>query len=248
MIVSGARAASRFLTQVPVPGPIDEAGQLSLALAWFPVIGLILGAALAALDLSLLASLAHPLRDVLVVAALAALTGGMHLDGLSDTLDGLAQPSIKRAREVMRASAATPAGVAACVLALTLQVSCLASLAESGRTAWIALFPMIGRWAVGLAYGLFAPGPSAGPATQALRAGAAVPVTVVSTVGVAAVAAAIAGWAGLGACLAVALAVVLGAFAIRRRLGELTGDHYGAAAILGETVGLLTGAIVLPAA
>ena len=80
-----------FLTIVPVPG--REAGgpsALGRAAWWFPVVGLLLGSTLA-----IAARAADALFPPLVAAALLVTgwkvaTGGIHLDGLADCLDGLA--------------------------------------------------------------------------------------------------------------------------------------------------------------
>ena len=83
--------ALRFLTILPVPGR-ESAGSAALGRAawWFPVVGLLLGSGLA-----VAARAADVVFPPLVAAALLVTvwkvaTGGIHLDGLADCLDGLA--------------------------------------------------------------------------------------------------------------------------------------------------------------
>src|SRR5581483_11578988 len=82
--------ALQFLTHLPTPPGLPVAGPaLGRALGWFPVVGLLLGALLAAADALLSLLLPRELVDVLLLALLALLTGGLHLDGFMDTCDGL---------------------------------------------------------------------------------------------------------------------------------------------------------------
>ncbi len=69
----------------------------------------------------------------------AALSRAMHLDGLADTADGLAAGyDRERALEVMRRGDTGPAGAAALVLTLLVQVACLAALLTSAVGATLA--------------------------------------------------------------------------------------------------------------
>src|SRR6185312_13964793 len=89
----GLRLAVTLLTAVPVrdePGEVP-ARRAGAAMSWAPVIGLLLGAAAAAV-LWILSHYAHAgplLAAVISVAVLALLTRGLHLDGLADLADGL---------------------------------------------------------------------------------------------------------------------------------------------------------------
>ena len=65
-----------------------SADELGRAAIFFPVIGFLLGSILVAVNF-FLEPFSTALSSVLLVALLALLTGGLHLDGLGDTFDGL---------------------------------------------------------------------------------------------------------------------------------------------------------------
>jgi adenosylcobinamide-GDP ribazoletransferase len=135
----GLRLAVGTLTALPVrpPSAVDPA-RARVAMLLAPVVAVLPGAAIA-----LVAAVARFCGlDALVAAALAVgtlalVTRGLHLDGLADTADGLAASYDRgRALQVMRTGDTGPAGVAAVVLVLAVQVTALAeSLQRLGAGA-----------------------------------------------------------------------------------------------------------------
>jgi len=127
-------AAVAFLTRVPIgsrAGRSDRTGA-----AAFGLVGAAIGA-VAALPV-LMAGAAHPLpAAIAAVGILALLSGGLHLDGLSDTFDALAAPAgaADRARTDPRAGTA---GVVAIVVALGIDAAALAELAAGGTLIGVA--------------------------------------------------------------------------------------------------------------
>ena len=97
----GFFSALQFLTRIPVP-----AGEyrLEVAVGWLPVVGVLLGAILAFVDMGLRWLQVSPLvASTVLVVLLLALTGALHADGLMDTCDavfGHASPA--RRLEIMR--------------------------------------------------------------------------------------------------------------------------------------------------
>ena len=80
-------SALSFLTIVPTG---RWAGKLQGdAVLYFPVIGILIGGLLAGVDWLGSLFLFDALRALVDVAFLALITGGLHLDGLADTADGL---------------------------------------------------------------------------------------------------------------------------------------------------------------
>ena len=245
------RVALSLFTVIPagVGGGLDE-GAAARAVFWLPVLGAGLGLAGSAVMVFVAAGELSVERQflgaALAVALLAVATGGLHLDGLADTADGLgSRRPADQALEIMRRSDAGPLGVATLVLVLLIQVSALASLPRgwtgSGWTGsgWTGAFGLVlaavtSRVAVVLATGAPSARPSGFGALVAGRtsaAGRAVSVVVLLGAVVAAglalggVAAAARGAAAALAGLAVAALLRWGA---RRRLGGMTGDVFGA--------------------
>jgi len=87
--VRSLAAAVKFLTSVPVPDGWTGGGPgLARSVPWFPVVGLAAGGALAGVCLGLQLVLPALPLAVVLVALMAGVSGGLHLDGLSDTADG----------------------------------------------------------------------------------------------------------------------------------------------------------------
>jgi len=233
------RRAVSFLT--PFGGPADPAPS---ALAWFPAVGALIGLAVGGIWWAARQGWAPPAAAAIAVIADAALTGMLHLDGLADAADGLLPP-LSRARrlEVMadpRLGAFGAAGLAIVLLArfgafasMPASPLAVAGLWSGSRTA-MAVTAQIVPYArpAGLA-SAFLPGAAArraGPAVLGLAGGLLALALAFAGRGAL-------GLAAVGAEAAGAAAVVLLAW---RRLGGFTGDVLGAAAVAGETAGLLT--------
>ena len=82
--------ALRYLTIAPIPaGARVDPTTLGRAAAWFPLIGLALGLVVAAGEQVISVVFPTLLDALLAVTLWKLLTGGLHLDGLADCLDGL---------------------------------------------------------------------------------------------------------------------------------------------------------------
>lgn len=235
------RAAVSMFTIVPVGGPakVDRAMADRIVL-WLPAIGGLLGALAAGGMLAVEATGHGVVRRLLAatvaLAILAVLTGGLHLDGLADTADGLGSRKPEdEALDIMRKSDVGPMGVSALVFVLLLELFALAAL-PSGWVSAIALTAaaITGRAAVVLATAL----PSARPeGFGALIAGAGsrrakLAATLLPLAAVLAAATVVGGpmlnWRAVAAIVAGLGAATLLARTARRRLGGTTGDVFGA--------------------
>jgi adenosylcobinamide-GDP ribazoletransferase len=237
------RRAVSFLTSFG--GAADPAPS---ALAWFPVVGALIGLAVGGIWWAARRGWAPPAAAAVAVIADAGLTGMLHLDGLADSADGLLPP-LPRARrlEVMADPRLGTFGVAALAIVLLTRFGAFASMLPSPLAVaglWSGSRTVMAVTARAVPYarrsGLasaFLGAPSAGAARALASPSAAGLSGGLLTVGLAVAGRGVHGLAAVGAEAAAAAAVV---FLAWRRLGGFTGDVLGAAAVAGETAGLLT--------
>ncbi|MGH7925683.1 MAG: adenosylcobinamide-GDP ribazoletransferase [Candidatus Binatus sp.] len=237
------RLAFSFLTIIPV---IDRrrASEEAVAasFAWFPIVGLALGGALAAEDWILAYVFAQVIRSVLIIVSLTVVTGAVHLDGLADTADALgAGRDRERALDILRDSRVGTFGASAIFFDLTLKILALSTLAGHRRYAALILAPIIARWAMVLVTArlpyLRASGSGStllGGKNLSMRASivAALALVVLLTLGA---------MRPIALATAVAIAVVFAMrWFYRRWLGGVTGDLIGACGELVELAVLIT--------
>jgi adenosylcobinamide-GDP ribazoletransferase len=232
-----------FLTRIPVPAQVHSDADMARAAGFFAWVGGLLALALWGAA-QLAPSAGTRLTAVLVVGVWAWITGGLHLDGLADTVDGFSggRGQHERTLEIMRDSRIGAHGALALVLALLLKATALERLLELQSWSWL-LAPVAARFlcTVLIARFRYIRAKGLGSAFVA-RVGAL-------ELGL--------GAAGLGAALGIAfycgqlqlalawalLAALLVAWGVglvfQRRLGGLTGDGYGAAIELSEVACLV---------
>lgn len=239
-------AATGFLSILVLPGSQrlfahQEAGEVAplLGAEYFPVVG-----ALLALFLAMGVWIAAPLLPQMVLAALLVvalviLTGGLHLDGLMDTCDGLfGGRTLERKLEIMRDSRVGSFGVLAGACSLLLKFACLASSREQAWPLMLFVCLPSARWSLVLALRLFPSARASGLGASFRRAITSQGLLLAggSTLIIVLLSAGIIGMLVWTAMTLTALA--LGTW-ITRKLGGLTGDIYGAIAEITEIVGLL---------
>ena len=249
-ILPTVRAAVGLLTRLPVGGVADVPGA-----AAFPVVGAALGA-LAAVALGILVLAGEPLLGAIAaVAVLAAVSGGLHLDGLADTADALVAPDADAAERAREDPAVGPGGAVALLLVLAGQVAALASLTASWGPvvagSMVVVAAAVSRWLPVLAVVLLRDGVArdglAAWFSDAVSARDAIvgAVTVALSVGAGTVlggrALGLDGWAlGPGALIGTAVGLAATALVVRLR-GRLDGDGLGASVeltVLATFVGL----------
>ncbi len=230
------RAAVSFLTPfggARPPGP--------RTLDWFPLVGVVMGAALGGLWWGIGRLWPATVAAALVVAADLGVTGLLHFDGLVDSADGLL-PHLDRERrlEVMAQPDTGAFGVGVGASVLLLRWAALAAikpsvvliggmwcLSRSGMAA-VARTQPYARVDGGLASAF------AGTTRWApLVAGLLMSLVLVARWRVGA------GFAAAGAAGVAGTAIVILA---RRRIGGYTGDVLGACGVMAETAGLVVAA------
>jgi adenosylcobinamide-GDP ribazoletransferase len=142
-------AAIRFLTVLPVAGALGTRTEdLGGSVPFFPLVGLLLGAAAGGLAWAL-AALPPMLAAAVLVVAMLAFSGALHMDGLSDSADGmLSSRPRERILEIMKDSHVGAMGVIAIVCVLLVKFASLASVPSASLWAAAALMPLAGRCAI----------------------------------------------------------------------------------------------------
>lgn len=142
--------AISFLTILPVIDQRPASDEtVSASFAWFPIVGCLIGLALAGEDWLLSYVFAQVISSVLIVLSLTVLTGAVHLDGLADTADALgAGRDRERALEILRDSRVGTFGASAIFFDLTLKILALSTLAGARRYAALIIAPTLARFAM----------------------------------------------------------------------------------------------------
>ncbi len=134
--------AWQFLTILPWPrrAAKGDARDFSRSMSYFPAVGLVLGGILWGASWLFRGFFPEAIADGLVIALLVIMTGAFHLDGLADTLDGLAFGRSPEARlKIMKEHAVGSFGVVGLILVLGLKYAAYHSLpAEEAGAACIA--------------------------------------------------------------------------------------------------------------
>ncbi|WP_200249475.1 adenosylcobinamide-GDP ribazoletransferase [Thiococcus pfennigii] len=246
LLIAGL-TAGRFLTRLPLPDPgvVDERDVGRSAL-FYPLAGLLIGAPLWLAAL-VLGEAPVVVGAVLLLCLWVWLTGGLHLDGLSDAADGWlgGLGSRERTLEIMRDPRAGAMGVVVVGLLLLTKWSALQALLAAGQAAYLLWVPLLAR-AVLLLVLLTTPyARTQGMAAASARCLPRGPARVVFAVSLGVVLA-LGGGAGY-----LAILVAVGLFfwwrrAVMRRLDGFTGDTAGALVELIEALALVALVLVRP--
>ena len=151
---SGSRPfifAWHFLTTIPLSRTHHEptAPELAASMAWYPVVGFLIGGGLVMADKVLGVVFDSAVVNVLLIVLLVLLTRGLHQDGLADTLDGLAGGRTLADRlSIMRDPRIGALGATGLFLSLILRYAGLMALPLELRLPAVLCMPAVGRWAM----------------------------------------------------------------------------------------------------
>lgn len=249
-VMKGLLVAIGFLTRIPVPSRVHaDARARAQSLAWYPLVGAIVGAVLCGLGW-LLPDTKPLLVAAVLLVAWVLVTGALHLDGLADSADawiggmgGTWDERRARTLAIMKDPRCGPAGVTALVIALLLKFAALASVALDAWT-WLWLAPLLARMTATAAFVSTPYVRSGGLGSQITSAPRAA--CIIALV-LGAVACAFAGVRGVIALGIATIFFALWRRACVRRLGGITGDTTGALIEMIEAA-VLVGLALLPAA
>jgi adenosylcobinamide-GDP ribazoletransferase len=139
--------AVQFLTSLPVPSVPYEQDSLARAVKFFPVVGLLIGSGSLLLYRLLTPHLPLTIVALLVVIYLVAINGGLHEDGLADSVDAFGGGwERERVLEIMRDSRIGTYGAASLALSLLARVLLIASLPRVQVASYLIVAPVMSRW------------------------------------------------------------------------------------------------------
>ena len=223
----GFVAALQFLTIIPIRLKAS-ANALHRSIAYFPLVGLLIGGILYGLDRLLTLAFPMSLVNILLVITLAAMTRALHLDGFIDTCDGLAGGHSPEERlKIMRDSRGGGFGVVGGCFLILLQYVALTVVPEEHRMAALLLMPTIARWT--MVYAIFAyPYAREQGMGKIFQEGTNWPWLAIATAITLASCLGLMWLNGLAVMAAAMLVALLVANWLSGKLGGLTGDAYGA--------------------
>ena len=151
-MMRGLLDALQFMTILPVGSSREFAPRRMVA--YFPVVGLLIGISLSFLDRIFLHLWSGPVAALMGVLFLVAVTGALHLDGLGDTADGLyGRRSPDEALAIMKDSRVGVMGLVAIVCCLAVKWAGMSGLGPN-RALLLVVVPTFSRSAIlfGLRY------------------------------------------------------------------------------------------------
>lgn len=231
--------ALTFLTRIPFPLPKDVSSEEFIkSYRFYPVVGLVLGVLLWLMAKFLLPYYPPLVLGALVLGAELMLTGGIHLDGFMDSMDGLLSArSPEKILDIMKDSRVGAHASMALVGLLLLKFTLLANLTVS-KLPLLIVMPMLARWVFQIGMIGFPYARSQGLGKGFHEATQWIPF-LLSGIIVCGISFYLLGFAGPLAFVISSLIITLVAFKISSLLGGLTGDLYGAFIELSEVIILL---------
>ncbi len=230
-------SALRFLTIIPFPFRREiSREEVGRSVAYFPVVGVIIGLMLAGLNWILSLFLPSGVVNGLLLVSLVIVSGALHLDGFIDTCDGIAgHKTVEERWRVMHDSRAGAFGIVGGVSLLLVKYISLNSVPETLLWVTLIIMPMVSRWV--MVYAIFVY-PYAKPSGlgKTFKQGASWQRFAIATVTTTAIAIGLAWLAdiayfyliGPAIMLAVWVIVLIMAEYFKRKFSGLTGDTYGA--------------------
>ncbi|RMD51965.1 MAG: adenosylcobinamide-GDP ribazoletransferase, partial [Nitrospirae bacterium] len=139
--------ALQFLTIIPIRINNFSERDIGRAVTWFPVVGAVQGAFLYLSMLILIRFFGLELSSAILISLLLMTNGGLHIDGLADTFDGLGANTMEKRLAAMKDSSTGPIGVVSIIMVLLIKFIALKSLLIDERAA-LFLMPVLGRWSM----------------------------------------------------------------------------------------------------
>lgn len=142
--------ALQFLTRITLNKELEVNDRaLAESAKYFLLIGILIGLFLVAVDWLFSFIFPPTVVNVLILISLIWVTGAIHLDGFMDSIDGLFGGKTKKeSLAIMRDSKIGSFGIIAAICLFLLKFVLLQELSGSIRVSALILMPVLGRWAM----------------------------------------------------------------------------------------------------
>jgi adenosylcobinamide-GDP ribazoletransferase len=238
--MSSLRAAASLMTRFPVGAVRLDRAELAASVAWFPVIGALVGLAVAGVYIAVGLVLPPLPSAALAVTTGVVITGALHEDGLADTADAFGGGWTREERlRILKDPAHGTYGVLGIGLSVVLRVAALSTLGIWTALSVIPAAHALSRTACAVLLGVLPPATADGLGAS-YRAHRIHVVTAV-VIGLAVTVAALGAWAPAAAAVVAAMTWFTARLALKK-IGGVTGDVLGAAQQAGEVAVLVLGA------
>jgi len=242
-VVRDLATAFQFLTRVSLPQFAYEPEALSRSAVFFPLVGLAIGAAAAAVLACLRVHFPVPVAALFTVLLTVVATGALHEDGLADAADAFGGTSSReQVLAILKDSRIGAYGALAVAFSVVGRTMLIAAVPATQAARYLIAAHVLSRWTI-LPLGVFLPA-ARREAGQGARLARQISVLslCVGTVVTLAVVAVLLRRAGLVPCLAAMAVTALSGAYYRRRIGGVTGDCFGATLQLTELAVYCVGA------
>ncbi|RAP76873.1 adenosylcobinamide-GDP ribazoletransferase [Paenibacillus montanisoli] len=142
--LQAAGTAFQLLTRIPIPVAIPFTPEmLARSVVYYPVVGAVIGGIVAGAGWLLHGAMPAMPAAVILLLIWLALSGGLHMDGLMDTADGvLSYRSREKMLAIMKDSRVGAMGVLAAAAVLLLKFSVLTAMMEAPALEWRFAMPL----------------------------------------------------------------------------------------------------------
>ncbi len=201
--------------------------ELGRSMRWFPLVGIAIACIAGFVDLILTPLVAAPVRTILVIVVLIAITGALHLDGLMDTCDAIfAFTSPERRLEIMRDSRVGSFAIVGAATLLLMKYAAILSLPPDRHLAAFIAMGAISRWAMVFSMVRYPVARQSGLGYEFKKAVGRKELAIATATAV--LAALVAGLAGIAVFILALIATMAMARYTMSKIPGLTGDIYGA--------------------
>ncbi len=140
----------QFFTRIPIPIAVPaNPKSFRRGVVFLPLVGAVIGIILAGINYFIEPYISPLVASIVIVIAEIILTGGLHLDGLADSFDGLYSARKKeRMLEIMKDSHIGTYGVIALIMTLMLKVAIIYTIPASIKFNLLLVMPIVSRFGV----------------------------------------------------------------------------------------------------